>query len=268
MDDKKISLISLNAGIVIVDALMIICKIYVNNYVANDTFELLANTFTLGVLILSVLVFFYGNYKLLTSISSDPKQKYDYVLEDIDTAKECIDALNKNKKDCFAKDVELAKDQVERLERKQEAMRQILFQKCEASQEDMLGMKKVVEEAEMLVYDNIKRILSRMAIFDDEGYRTLMQQSSYHGELATTQERKAIYYEHFAYVKQQLDKNEAILIQYDYLLTEISQMGDEDSEESDRMAHMKDVVNGMKQMNAKDEDNLYDLEKKYQQMRE
>lgn len=266
MDDKKISLISLNAGIVIVDALMVICKIYVNNYVADDTLEILANTFTLGVLILSVLVFFYGNYKLLKSISSSPKEKYHYVLEDIDTAEECIDALNKNKKDCFAKDVELAKDQVERLERKQEAMRQILFQKCEASQEDMLGMKKVVEEAEMLLYDNIKRMLSRMAIFDAEGYRKLMQQS-YHGELATTQERKAIYYEHLAYVKQQLDKNEAILIQYDYLLTEISKMGDEDSQESDCMAHMKDVVNGMKQMNARDEDDLEDLEKKYQQVR-
>ncbi len=265
MDDKKISLISLNAGIVIVDALMVICKIYVNDYVADDTFELLANTFTLGVIILSVLVFFYGNYKLLTSISSNPKQKYDYVLEDIDTAKECIDALNKIRKDCFEKEIELAKDQVERLGRKQEAMRQILFQKCEASQDDMLGMKKVVEEAEMLLYDNVKRMLSRMAIFDEEGYRKLMQQS-YGGQLATTQERKAIYYEHFAYVKQQLDKNESILIQYDYLLTEISKMGDEDSQESDRMAHMKDVVNGMKQMNVRDEDNLEELEKKYQQI--
>lgn len=266
MNDKKISLISLNAGIVIVDALMVICKIYVNNYVANDTLELLANTFTLGVLILSVLVFFYGNYKLLTSISSDPKQKYNYVLEDIDTAEECIDALNKVKKICFIKEIELAKDQVERLERKQEAMRQILFQKCEASQEDMLGMKKVVEEAEMLLYDNIKHILSRMAIFDAEGYQKLMQQS-YQGELATTKERKAIYYEHFAYVKQQLDKNETILIQYDHLLTEISKMGDEDSQETDCMAHMKDVVNGMKQMNARDEDNLDALEKKYQETR-
>lgn len=266
MDEKKISLISLNMGIVIVDALMVICKIYVYNYVADDTLEILANTFVFGVLILSVLVLFYGNYKLLKSIFSNPKQKYDYVLEDIDTAKECIDALNKSKKSCFIRDVELAKDQVERLGRKQEAMRQILFQKCEASQEDMVGMKRVVEEAEMLVYDNIKHMLSRMAIFDEEGYHKLMQYSS-NGELSTTKERKAIYYGHFAYVKQQLDKNEAILIQYDHLLTEISKMGDEDSEESDRMAHMRDVVNGMKQMNAKEEENLEDLEEKYQQMR-
>lgn len=262
MNDKKFKLFSLNAGLVLVDFLMGLLMVYTNEYVSGDGTETLLKTFAIGVIILSVFAFGYGNYKILTCMAKEPQRKYHYVLEEIDTPEECYDALNKLKKRTFQSEVAQAVDQVKRMERKKESLQQILYQKCEASGQDMLGMEGIVQEAEQLLYENIRHMLSRMAIFDEEGYEQLMRQSGTVGQ-ATLQERKNIYYEHISYVRQQIEKNETILIEYDHLLTEISKMGDEE-EDSAGIAHMRDVIQGMKQLNVKADQELEQLQRKYE----
>lgn len=262
MNDKKFKLFSLNAGLVLVDFLMGLLMVYTNEYVSGDGLETLLKTFAIGVIILSVFAFGYGNYKILTGMAKEPQRKYHYVLDEIDTPEECYDALNKLKKRTFQSEVAQAVDQVKRMERKKESLQQILYQKCEASGQDMLGMEGIVQEAEQLLYENIRHMLSRMAIFDEEGYEQLMRQSGTVGQ-ATLQERKNIYYEHISYVRQQIEKNETILIEYDHLLTEISKMGDEE-EDSAGIAHMRDVIQGMKQLNVKADQELEQLQRKYE----
>lgn len=263
MNDKKFKLFSLNAGLLLIDFIMGMLMVYTNEYVSSDGAETLLKTFAIGVIILSVFAFGYGNYKILTGMAKEPQRRYHYVLDEIDTPEECYDALNKLKKKTFQAEVTQAVDQVRRMERKKDSLKQILYQKCEASGQDLMGMQGVVEEAEQLMYENIRHMLSRMAIFDEEGYEQLMRQSGTVGQ-ATLQQRKNIYYEHISYVRQQIEKNETILIEYDHLLTEISKMGDEEQEDSAGIAHMRDVIQGMKQLNVNADQELEQLQKKYE----
>ena len=48
------------------------------------------------------------------------------------------------------------------------------------------------------------------------------------------------------------------------MLTEISKMGDEEQEDSAGIAHMRDVIQGMKQLNVNADQELEQLQKKYE----
>lgn len=270
MKKKILSLIGLNGGIVLANALIFAVTgagemIGPGKLGPDGTGEIMALTVAITGLALSVVAFAYGNYKILKSIEDAPENKYGFVLGEIDTAEECLVALKQNHKFMFSEDTNTAMDQVQRFGRKQKTMQQLLYQKFQSDTEDMIGVKNVVEDAEGLLYENIKHILSRISIFDEDEYRSLMQTAQRGGGTDSFYARKAMFDEHIAYVKKQLEKNEAILLEYDRLLTEISRMGDEDAEQNQQMAHIKDVVKGMKQLNEDVDQELDALGQKYTQ---
>ena len=61
---------------------------------------------------------------------------------------------------------------------------------------------------------------------------------------------------------QQVEKNDGILLEFDRLLTEISKLSD--AQDDQVLENMKDVVAGMKALNSNTDNELSQLEKKYQ----
>ena len=76
--------------------------------------------------------------------------------------------------------------------------------------------------------------------------------------------KRQIFVEHFAYIKQQLEKNEAILLEFDRLLMEVSKIGDKEMADEETMNSIRDVIYGMKQLHNDEEGEMESLEQKYQ----
>ena len=262
---KAIQLVLLNGGIALANILAFSESVFDISLSYGTTLQR-AVGFTL--IIMSVLLFGWGNYKILGQEDSrtkelrEAKNAYGYVLEEIDTPEECLEALACYQKSVFAGDVETAKDQVNRLGRKMSSLKEILYQKCQAQQGELLGFQKVIEDCEMMTYENVKRMLSRMAIFDQREYE-ILQQGRLHISTNALEEKRKIFAEHFAYIKQQLEKNEAILLEFDRLLMEVSKIGDEETADEETMNGIRDVIQGMKQLHHEGQE-MDDLERKYQ----
>lgn len=263
MDKKTLQLIGLNAGIAVVN-IAAFSDLFIGLDLSKDIGGTLERAFGYTLIIMSILVFLVGNYKILSQQSHNTAEQYDYVLEDIDTIPECIEALETCKKTIFVNDVSTAMDQVQRLERKRKSLREILFQKCQAQQGELLGFQQVIDDSEKLFIENVKRMLSRMSIFDQQEYEALKNR----GHMNISQEaygaKQRMFQEHFAYIKQQIEKNEAILLEFDRLLTEISKIGDEDMADEETMESIRDVIQGMKELHNNEDQELEQLQKKYE----
>lgn len=217
--------------------------------------------FAITLIVMSVLVFLIGNYTILVDKKAKAETKYGYLLDEIDTIPECIEALGTCKKTAFYQHIATAKEQAGRLERKLKALREVLFQKCQAEQGDMLGFQDVIDDSEKLIIENIKRILTRISIFDQTEYDQL-QNSGIRGQ--AYEAKQQMFAEHFAYVKQQIEKNEEILLDLDRLLTEISKMGDQEAVDAENMENIRSVVENLKVLHETKDDDMEILEKKYQ----
>ena len=113
------------------------------------------------------------------------------------------------------------------------------------------------------MYGNIRHMLSRISIFDEQGYQQLLQRGSQGGTRGASYiEQKKLFEEHIRYVDQQVEKNDGILLEFDRLLTEISKLSD--AQDDQVLENMKDVVAGMKALNSNTDNELSQLEKKYQ----
>lgn len=262
---KVIQLILLNGGIALANILTFSESVF-DVSLAYGT--ILQRAIGITLIIMSVLIFAWGNYKILSHENEaekglrEAKNAYGYVLEEIDTPEECLEALSCYQHSVFARDVDTAKDQVNRLVRKMASLKEILFQKCQAQQGELLGFQKVIEDCEIMTYENVKRILSRMAIFDQREYENL-QHGRLNVSVNTLEAKRQIFAEHFAYIKQQLEKNEEILLEFDRLLMEVSKIGDKETADEDTMNGIRDVIHGMKQLHNEEQGEMEDLEQKY-----
>lgn len=263
---KIIQLLLLNGGIGLANILVFSEAVFGVSLSYGTAFQ---RAFGITLIFMSVVAFALGNYKILTHEEPEEKElriaknTYGYVLEEIDTPEECLEALAFYQHSIFMKDVETAKDQVNRLKRKKTSLKEILYQKCQANQGELLGFQKVIDDCEMMTYENVKRMLSRMAIFDQGEYEALRQGRLNISESAK-EAKQNMFAEHFAYVKQQIEKNEEILLEFDRLLMEVSKIGDEETADEETMNSIRDVIQGMKQLHRQENDDMQDLEQKYQ----
>lgn len=262
MDKKTLQLIGLNLGIAVVNVVTF-SDALIGLDLAADMGSMLERAMGYTLIIMSIFIFLVGNYKILSQKNARPMQQYDYVLEDIDTIPECMEALQTCRKNVFIRDVSTATEQVRRLERKRKSLEEILFQKCQAQQGELPGFKQVIDESEMLFIENVKRMLSRMSIFDQQEYETLQSTGRMNISHEAYQAKQQIFQEHFAYIKQQIEKNEAILLEFDRLLTEISKIGDEDMADEETMESIRDVIQGMRELHSEEDKELAQLERKY-----
>lgn len=203
----------------------------------------LATALGCTVLFVGAVLFFYGNYKLLTEKERMVQTK------EIDSPEECAAALrlHRNKK-TFAETIDLLIEQIERIEKKQQTITDILLQKFSPTEISFQKFQAVVTEVGEIFYINIKSIINRLNAFDEEDYLFFTGKK---GGKALSEdfkkEKLSVYNEYITFVSDASHQNEQILLKLDKLLLEISKLNSLESSEIENMPGMEEINNLIKQ---------------------
>lgn len=251
MDKKKIrDLCVFNVGIVIF-SIIIFSKSIVN--LSPFSKNTLVSAISITLIIMIVIIFFYRNYTLIRPLFF----KSTYTMDELNKPKEFLEVLNSySYKDALTNYISNIVSQINELERKKKTLHTVLYQKFENEAEEYRSLVQVVEDTSLLLFENIKKILSRIEIFDQEEYVKLCKLKD---TLEKGNPKMQIFHDHIAYVKEYITKNDAILLQFDNLLIEVTKLGDKDDQGG--MERFQEIANAMKKLRTNDDTS--DLESKY-----
>ena len=236
--NKKIiaKMCGLNFGLAFLN-IILFSKMFVGISLTEDTPLRRAAGFT--VLIMSVLLFLYGNYKLMRS----PQARYDYTTMELVTPADMIDALEDlRSRTALWPQLENTISQVRLVKGKKENLKAVIYRKFREEDEDALGFKEVVENTEKLLYANAKQIINAAAAFDQREYQRLERTRAQHPE------RFHIYVEQMDYIKGKVYQNEQILLEFDRLIMEVSKLSDGSEESGENLKVLESVVDSLRQM--------------------
>ena len=195
------------------------------------------------IIFLSGAGLFYGNYKLL----SEPENPIP--VNQISTVEGYIGALNDQRDlKTFEKNIELLLDQIERLQKKNKTIREILLQIFSASEIAYKKFDAVIAEVEKIFFMNIRSVLNKLNAFDEDDYnfvRSRQEAGAFSEQFM--EEKLKVYYEYIKFVNAATEDNEQILLKLDKLLLEISGLNSIESGELEQMAGMIEIDNLIKQ---------------------
>ncbi|MGE5474174.1 MAG: hypothetical protein ACM3UU_08145 [Ignavibacteriales bacterium] len=186
---------------------------------------------------MSLVLFFYGNYKLIaqkdeTIEISDVKRPEDYIL-----------ALNQAYgKKTFDNDIPAVIQQIESLQKKKEKIKELLLQRFNVIDETYEKFNGTILDIEYVFFANIRSIMNKINAFDQEDYDRI---NSYQGQKRFSKEvidsKLGIYNEYISFVKKAIDNNEEIIIKLDALLLELSKFDSLDADALDNMSEIKEM---------------------------
>lgn len=160
-----------------------------------------------------------------------------------------IQALNIHRRlKIFEKAVDLLLDQIERLQKKNKTIRDILLHIFSASEMSYKKFDTVIAEVEEIFFMNIHSILNKLDAFDEEDYNSVRKKYD-EGALPQQfmEEKSKILNEYINFVKAATEDNEQILLKLDKLLLEISGLNSVESGQLEQMAGMIEIDNLIKQ---------------------
>ncbi len=199
--------------------------------------SVLATAFGATAILMSGVVFVYGNYKLL------PGKEKLLQTSEIKTPLDCINALQQNYgKKTFLKDIAVILEQIKRFQKKKETIKDILLQKFSSTEMSYSKFQGAILEVENVFYINIKSILNKLNAFDEEDYNSMRKdnaQTKFSKEFI--QAKMSIYNEYISFVKNSIEDNEEILLKLDKLLLEISKLNSLEDGEIESMIAMKEI---------------------------
>ena len=198
------------------------------------------------VILLLVAIFIVVNYYLLAS----PKKKAPLVKQDeLKAPKDYIKSLQElaYKKD-FTQQLGVLESQIKRLSPKQASLEVILEQNFDKTEMTYIKFKTVIDEVVALFYENVRKGIKRISVFDEDEYTKLRR-----NELNLPEDSKTlkygIYNEHFAYVDSVIKHNEDIITLIDNLILEISKLDDINNQSMENiqiLAEMKELIKNTK----------------------
>lgn len=186
---------------------------------------------------MSIVLFFYGNYKLIA-------QKDETIqLSDIKTSEDYIIALNQAYgKKTFDNDIPAVIQQIESLQKKKEKIKDILLQRFNIIDETYEKFNETILDIEYVFFANIRSILNKINAFDQEDYDRI---NSYQGQKRFSKEvidsKLGIYNEYISFVKKAIDNNEEIILKLDALLLELSKFDSLDADALDNMSEIREM---------------------------
>jgi parvulin-like peptidyl-prolyl isomerase len=185
----------------------------------------------------------YGNYKLL----SEPEKAIRIGAKS--TKEDYIEALNEHRGlKTFERNIDLLLDQIERLQKKNKTIRDILLQIFNASEISYQKFDAVIAEVENIFFKNIRSIINKLNAFDEDDYNFIKKQRNSGAFSEEIMEEKFnVYNEYIRFVKEATEDNEQILLKLDKLLLEISGLNCIESGELEQMAGMIEIDNLIKQ---------------------
>jgi len=189
------------------------------------------------LLFVSLLIVIYWSYTLLFRPSA-----VRAVLP-LTTREDYITELNRYRNvKVLREDVAVALDQLERIEKKKATLLKVLASRFDPAELSFRKFNTVIQEVEKLLYLNLRRILTKLSVFDAAEYSQFadwMKAGRFSGSLV--QKKNALYNEYFAHVKGCLGANEEILLKLDQLLLELSMLGSTDMENALEMPCMQEL---------------------------
>ena len=237
--DMLIRLLALNLGIAAANI-----AVFSSGLLAVDLFgSALEKAFGSAFLVLSGSGLVYGNYKLL----SEPEKAIPIGAKS--TKEDYVEALNEHRGlETFERNIDLLLDQIERLQKKNKTIRDILLQIFNASEISYQKFDAVIAEVENIFFKNIRSIINKLNAFDEEDYNFIKKQRNSGAFSEEIMEEKFnVYNEYIRFVKEATEDNEQILLKLDKLLLEISGLNCIESGELEQMAGMIEIDNLIKQ---------------------
>jgi len=228
LDNKILKIAGLNIGIVGLN-IALLSKGLVNIFNAGDFGKAIGFT----AVIMSVIVFFYGNYKL---ISQKPKP---VKLSESKSPEEYIRALQQvNGKKTFDNDIAVIIDQIQRLSKKKEKIRYVLKQKFNVIDKVYERFDSSISDVEYVFFENIKSIVNKIDAFDEDEYGRISKGAQRSIDRKFIETKISIFNEYISFVKNAVEDNEEIILKLDALLLEISKI---DSIEEGQIENMSEI---------------------------
>ena len=199
-------------------------------------------------IVMSLIGFGYGNYTLLFSEPEAQPVKL-FKNSELTGPREYIEALEKARgRDVFDTEIETAVEQIYRMEDKDKALDSILEQFFVPQEMTFTRFQNAIDSVKLLFYNNVKKMLNRMMIFDYKDYKKLMTKISNSRTVGgvgvsskSVGDQLKIYNEHISYVKGLVEMNENVLVKLDGLLLEISKLDDLNEEELEHIAAIQEI---------------------------
>ena len=235
MKHRALKILCLNLGIALVNIVMF------SKGLVGLTFsgEALQTALAVTVVLMSLIAFGYGNYTLLFSEPPEPTVQLLKGTE-FSAPSDYIEALNEKRGQ--------GAEQVGRMEDKDRALDSILEQFFTPQEITFTRFQSAINAVQAIFYNNVKKMLNRMIIFDYKDYRKLTEKiktaraSGSVGPVSRSIDTQMqIYQEHIEYVRGLVSMNEDILIKLDGLLLEISKLDDLDEQGLENMAAVREI---------------------------
>lgn len=167
-------------------------------------------------------------------LTNSTEAKYGYDLDKLKSANDYKDALESklSKNSPFREEIKQSLTQLDSITRKKSVLNELLEQN---NQEHFTALIDLGDQATNFLFNNIRKILNRIAIFDSDISNSLEN-------------------EHKTYIQKLLKSNESILVEFNKLLTEVSQMDNTASDDTLKNV-LSDMTSSLKSLRG-ESDNL------------
>ena len=231
---KILKLVGLNVGIVLLNIVLFSQGLLNIHLKGSGAFETALGG---ALLFMSLAAFIYGNYTILM------KKDKAIQLGEINTTEDCINSLKQAYgKSTFDGDISIILDQVVRLKKKIETVKQALLKRFNIMDAGYEKFNSAIFDAEYVFITNIKSILNKINVFDEEDYHRIKNNPSEAKFSADLLHSKlVIYNEYITYVKGSIEDNEQVILKLDKLLLEISKLDSMAEGEFENMGEIKGI---------------------------
>lgn len=233
-NSKFISLIKINSAIVILNIVLFSPGLLNIEIGGTSIFK---TALGVTIIIMSIIIFIIGNYSILM------KEDNDINIYKVVTSDDCIEALNENKyKKIFSSDIDILLEQIDRIENKVDTIEDILIQKFSISEMSYKKFNYVILDIKNLFYVNIKSIINKINIFDQNEYKKINKRiNNETNQNKILIEKINMYKEYITFVKNAIEDNEEILLRLDKVLLELSKFNSLDEGELENMSAMDNI---------------------------
>lgn len=221
MSQKQIiKLVFLNLGIVLFN-IVVFSEGMLNLW---ESESLIVRALCITIVVVSLLVFCYGNYRIIFK----GNKTQIYRKEEFAKPEDYLDVLKDSEKRTFEDETDHMEKCIEKMMKKTEVLNVILLQYFTEGEMAYQQFQNAIRGASEIFYDNVKKMINRMNLFDEEDYRSALRGTS--GKASESAARiLEICKEHIDYVHSTIDMNEDILLKLDGLILDISKLDDIDS---------------------------------------
>ena len=238
---KYVKLLGLIFGVVVIN-ILVLSPGLIGVKIGGSAFS---TAFGVTLLVASALALLYGCYALLFK---PPEAEPEKKISEISTREEYVEALTRFRGvRTLADDIALALEQMERIQKKKGTLFAVLNERFDRAELSYKKFASVTQEVEKLFYLNVRSILSRLSVFDEAEYESVMNPKSKRLSRELIQEKTNLYNDYMTHLKSSLGTNEEILLKLDKLLLEISRLDSFDPEEIEKMPCMQEIDTLIKQ---------------------